>query len=58
MLIRVRKPLFEKEYIWNLATCSFESCKYLANIFDRSVIMCYEIIEEKKLFQRILMEKK
>ena len=34
----------QKDYIWNLATCSCKNCKYLANVIDESVIMCDEII--------------
>ena len=37
----------EKDYIWNLATCSCENGKYLANIMNDSVITCDEIIEKK-----------
>ena len=40
----------EKNYIWNLATCSCKKCKYLASIIDDSVIMRDKIIEETKTF--------
>ena len=40
----------EKDYIWHPAICSCENGKYLASIFDDSVITCDELIdaEEKK----------
>ena len=38
--------MYEKDYIWNPATCSCENDKYLASIIDDSVITCDEIIEE------------
>ena len=36
--------ILEKDYIWNLTTCSSQNGKYLARIMDDSVIMCDEII--------------
>ena len=52
----------EKDHIWNPATCSCESGKYLASIMDDSTIRCDEILEsyeeETKLFQQILMKRK
>ena len=44
----------EKDYIWR--PC--ENGKYLANIIDDLVITCNEIIEEKKQFKQVLMNKK
>ena len=35
----------EKDYIWNLATCSCENGKYLASIMDNSSIICDEVME-------------
>ena len=35
----------EKDYVWNLATCSCNNGKYLASVMDDSVIMCDEVIE-------------
>ena len=35
----------EKDYVWNPATGNCENGKYLINIMDDSLIMCYEIIE-------------
>ena len=36
---------FEKDYVWNLATCSCENRKYLASIMDESAIMYDEVTE-------------
>ena len=36
---------FEKDYVWNLTTCSCENRKYLATIMDESAIMYQEVIE-------------
>ena len=49
----------EKDYIWNVATCSCENGKDLSSIIDNSVITYDEIIdvEGKKLFQQTLMKK-
>ena len=35
----------EKDYIWNLATCSCKNRDYLASIIDDSVITCDETID-------------
>ena len=35
----------EKSYVWNPATCSCESGKYLASIMDDSAIICDKVIE-------------
>ena len=40
-----KSHVYEKDYVWNSATCSCENGKYFANIVDDSVIMCDEIIE-------------
>ena len=37
--------LYEKDSIWNPATCSCENGKYLASLIDDSVIMSDEIID-------------
>ena len=37
----------EKDYIWNLATCSCENGKYLASIIGNSVHTCDEIKDAK-----------
>ena len=34
----------EKDYIWNLSTCSCKNGKYLGSIMDDSAITCDEII--------------
>ena len=47
----------EKDYIWNIATCTCENGKYLANFIDDSVIMCDEITEETKTIPTIFNEK-
>ena len=36
----VQKHIYEKDYMWNPATCSCKNGKYLASITDDSVIMC------------------
>ena len=41
----VKTSVCEKDYIWNLSTCSCENGKYLASIMDDSAIMCDEIID-------------
>ena len=47
----------EKDYIWNLATCSCKNGKYLASIIDNSVITCDEIIVETKIVKTNFNEK-
>ena len=42
----------EKDYIWNLATCSCGNGKYVGSFIDNSLIMRDEIIEEKKYFNK------
>ena len=37
----------EKDYIWNLATCSCENGRYLTSIIDNLVITCDEIIDSE-----------
>ena len=54
----VCKNVYEKGHIWNPATCSCESGKYLANIMDGSVIMFNEIIEEAETILTNFNEKK
>ena len=41
-----KRNLYEKDYVWNPATCNCENVKYLASIMDDSVIMFDEIIEK------------
>ena len=43
--VSVKTSVCEKDYIWNLSTCSCENGKYLASIMDDSAIMCDEIID-------------
>ena len=67
MSVRVQKRhICEKQYIWNLATCSCENSKYLPTIINDSVITCDEIIdpeaksydEERKTITITFNEKK
>ena len=37
--------VYEKDYIWNVDTCSFQNEKYLASIIDDSTIIFAEITE-------------
>ena len=64
-----KRHIYEKNYIWNPATCNYENGNYLASIMDDSAIICNEVIdvdaklslkdnEETKLFQQILMKRK
>ena len=64
-----KRRIYEKNYIWNPATCNHENGNYLASIMDDSAIICNEVIdvdaklslkdnEETKLFQQILMKRK
>ena len=49
--IMINVDVSVKSYTWNPGTRSCKSGKYLANIFDHSVITCDENIKEKqKLF--------
>ena len=41
------KIIINVKKMWNPATCSCENGKYLASIFDDSVITCHEIIDEE-----------
>ena len=45
---RKNNRVCEGDYVWNPATCSSKNGKYLQSIIDDSVIICDEIIEEKK----------
>ena len=36
--------LYEKDYTWNPATCTFENGKKLAGIIDESVFTCNELL--------------
>ena len=38
----------KKYYIWNPATCTCKSRKYLVNIIDDSVIMCDEVMNAEE----------
>ena len=40
-----KSHVYEKDYVWNPATCNCENGKCLASIMDDSVITCDEIIE-------------
>ena len=40
-----RRHVCEKDYFWNLSTCSYENGKYLASIMEDSAITCDEIIQ-------------
>ena len=42
--------LCRKKYIWNRATCSCKSGKYLASIINDSLITCDEIIDAEAKF--------
>ena len=35
----------EKDYIWNISTCSYENEKYSASIMNDSTTVCGEIID-------------
>ena len=37
--------IYEKDYIWNPATCSRKNGKYIASIIDNSVITWDEVID-------------
>ena len=70
MFIWVQKPkkksCVQKDYIWNLSTCTCKNSKYLASIIDDSVITCDEIMEttikiqwksfQQKRFQQKLLQ--
>ena len=49
-----KNHVYEKDYVWNPATCLCENGKYLASIMDDSTIICDEVIksydEETKNF--------
>ena len=47
-----------KKIIWNSATCSCESGKYLASVLDDLVITCDEIMKETKTVPTNFNEKK
>ena len=40
-----KRHVYEKDYVWNPATCNCENGKYLASIMDDSAITCDKIIE-------------
>ena len=40
--------VFEKDYLWNPATCSCKNGKYVRGVTDNSVITCDEIIDRTK----------
>ena len=42
--------IWEKNCIWNSATCSCEYGKYVGSIIDNSVVTCDEIMKETILF--------
>ena len=47
----------KKDYIWNPATCSCKSGKFLASFTDDSAITCDETIKETKTIPTNLTEK-
>ena len=58
---KCKKHIYEKDYIWNPATCSCKNGKYIASIIDNSVITWDEIIDarvETKTVTTNLDEKK
>ena len=48
---------YKKDFIWNPATCSCKSRKFLESIIDDSVVSCNEIIEEIKPVSTIVNKK-
>ena len=50
--------VWEKDYIWNPATCSCENGNYLANIVNDSVTTCDEIIDAATAVPTNVNEKK
>ena len=61
--VNVKNVMYmKKNYVWNLASCSYETGKYLASIMDNSAIICDEVIEscseEIKTVPKILNKKK
>ena len=58
--VKIRKNIIyaKKDYIWNPATCCCENGKYLASIFDDSIITCDEIIETTEISPTNFNEKK
>ena len=55
--VSVKISYMKKDYIWNPATCSCANDKYLASIFDHSVITCDNITGETKTVSKTLMKK-
>ena len=43
-----KRHVCEKDYVWNLATCSCENGKYLTSNMEDSAIICDEVIESYK----------
>ena len=42
-----KRHVWEEDCIWDIASCSCDNGKYLADIVDNSVITCDEITEEE-----------
>ena len=42
--VSVKNIIYEKDYVWNPATCNCENRKYLASVVDNSVITCDIVI--------------
>ena len=42
--VSVKNIIYEKDYVWNPATCNCENRKYLASVVDNSVITCDKVI--------------
>ena len=40
-----KRHVYEKDYIWNPVTCSYENGKCLASIMNDSAIICDEVID-------------
>ena len=61
-MLTVKRIIYAKKIVWNLATCNYENGKHLASIMDDSTIICYEVImlydEEINTIPTILNKKK
>ena len=40
-----KRQVFEKDFVWNQATCNCENWKHLASIMDNSAIIFDEVIK-------------
>ena len=41
-----KSHVYNKDYVWNLATCNYENGKYLVSFMDALATICEEIIDE------------